>query len=104
MINTGYRDDDLVCVCVCVYALHLQGHLKTVPGGTVGKEPTCQYEMHKRRGFDHWVQKILWRRKWHPTPRFLPGKSHGQRSLVGYSSRGRKELNMTKHTHLKAEQ
>ena len=44
-INTGYRDDDLVCVCVCVCvcvnALHLQGHLKTVPGGTVGKEPTC---------------------------------------------------------------
>jgi len=36
-----------------------------------------------------------WRRKWKPTPALLPGKSHGQRSLVGYSSWGRKELDTT---------
>ena len=36
-----------------------------------------------------------WRRKWQPAPVFLPGKSHGQRSLVGYSPRGRKESDMT---------
>ena len=36
----------------------------------------------KRQGFDPWVRKILWRRKWQPTPVFLPGKSHEQRSLV----------------------
>ena len=36
-------------------------------------------------GFYPWVGKIPWRRKWQPTPVFLPGKSHGQRSLVGYS-------------------
>ena len=42
-----------------------------------------------RRGrFDPWVRKILWRRKWQPTPVFFPGKSHGQRSLVGHSPRG----------------
>ena len=35
--------------------------------------------------------KIPWRRKWLPTPVFLPGKSHGQRSLAGYNPRGRKE-------------
>jgi len=35
-------------------------------------------------GFDPWVGKILWRRKWQPTPVFLPAKSHEQRSLVGY--------------------
>ena len=35
--------------------------------------------------------KILWRRKWQPTPLFLPGESHGQRSLAGYSPRGLKE-------------
>ena len=35
--------------------------------------------------FDPWVGKIPWRRKWQPTPVFLPGESHGQRSLVGYS-------------------
>ena len=39
--------------------------------------------------------KILWRRKWQPTPVLLPGKSHGQTSLMGYSSWGHKELDMT---------
>ena len=39
----------------------------------------------KRLGFDPWVGKIPWRRKWQPTPIFLPGESHGQRSLAGYS-------------------
>ena len=42
-----------------------------------------------------WVVKILWRRNWQPTPVFLPGKSHGQKSLVGYSQWGHKELDMT---------
>ena len=36
-------------------------------------------------GFDLWVGKIPWRRAWQPTPVFLPGEPHGQRSLVGYS-------------------
>ena len=40
---------------------------------------------------------ILWRRKWQPTPVFLPGESHGQRSLAGYSPWGRKELDTTEH-------
>jgi len=39
----------------------------------------------KRPGFSPWVGKIPWRRAWQPTPVFLPGESHGQRSLVGYS-------------------
>jgi len=38
-----------------------------------------------RWGFDPWVEKILWRRAWQPTPVFLLGEPHGQRSLVGYS-------------------
>ena len=46
-----------------------------------------------------WVRKIPWRRKWQPAPVFLPGKSHGQRSLVGHSSWGHEELDMIKHTH-----
>ena len=40
-------------------------------------------------------RKIPWRRQWHPTPVFLPGESHGRRSLVGYSPWGRKESDMT---------
>jgi len=39
-----------------------------------------------RLGFNPWVRKISWRREWSPTPVFLPGESHGQRNLAGYSS------------------
>ena len=46
-----------------------------------------------------WVRKIPWRRKWQPTPILLPGKSHGWRSLVGYSPWGRKESDMTERLH-----
>ena len=51
-----------------------------------------------RYGFDPWVGKIPWRRKWQFTPVFLPGESHGQRSLADYSPRGRKELDTTEAT------
>ena len=40
---------------------------------------------YRRPGFDSWVRKIPWRRKWQSTPVFLPGESHGQRNLAGYS-------------------
>ena len=46
-----------------------------------------------------WVGKIRWGRKWQPTPVLLPGKSHGQRSLIGYSPWGRKESDMTEQLH-----
>ena len=49
------------------------------PGGSSGKEPTCQCRRH---WFDPWVRKAPWRRAWQPTPVFLPGKSHEQRSLA----------------------
>ena len=48
-----------------------------------------------RCGFDPWVWKIPWRRAWKPTPVFLLGESHGQRSLAGYSPWGRKESDTT---------
>ena len=52
-----------------------------------------------RPGFHPQVGKIPWRRKWQPTPVLLPGKSHGQRSLVGYSPWGRKESDRTDRLH-----
>ena len=55
----------------------------------------CQCRRCKRCRFDPWVGKMPWRRKWHPTPIFLPGTSHAQRSLVGYSPRGCKESDAT---------
>jgi len=53
--------------------------------GTSGKESACQCTIHKRCGFDPWVSKIPQRREWQPVPLFLPGESHAQRSLAGYS-------------------
>ena len=58
------------------------------PGGIHDKEPACQCRRRKRCGFDPWVGNIPWRRKWQATPVFLPGESHGQRTLVGPSPWG----------------
>ena len=49
----------------------------------------------RRPKFNPWVGKISWRREWLPTPAFLPGESHGQRNLVGFSAWCHKELDMT---------
>jgi len=51
-----------------------------------------------RHGFNPWVRKIPRRRAWQPTPVFLPGESHRQKSLVGYSPQSHKELDMTEVT------
>ena len=63
-----------------------------LPWRLSGKEYACQW---RRLGFDPWIGRIPWRRKWQPTPVFLPGKSHGQRSLEGYSPWDRKESDKT---------
>ena len=65
------------------------------PGSTSGKEPTSQSRRHQGHGFGPWVGKIPWRGAWQPTPVLLPGESHGQRSLAGYSPRGPKESDTT---------
>ena len=73
----------------------------THPGfssGAGGKEPACQCKRRKRPGFNPWVGKIRWRRKWQPTPVYLPGESHGQRSLLGYSPWGHKESDTAQAT------
>ena len=57
--------------------------LMGLPCSSKGKESACM--QRRRPRFDPWVGKILWRREWQPTPVFLPGESHGQRSLAGYS-------------------
>ena len=71
-----------VCVCVCVAS---QVVLR-----------------HKKCRFNSWVRKSPWKRAWQPTPVFLPGESHGLRSLVGYSPWSCKELDtteVTQHAH-----
>ena len=63
-----------------------------LPRWISGKESACQCRSLRRCGFDPWVRNILWRREWQSTLVFLPEKSHGQRSLVGYSPWGRKRV------------
>ena len=74
---------------------------KGFSGGASAKESACQYRRRKRCGFDPSVGKILWSRKWQPTPVFLPGKFHGQKSLAGYSPWGHKESDTPEHTYLR---
>ena len=70
--------------------------------GSAGRDPICQFRRHKRHGLNPCVRKITSSRKRQPTSVFLPGKCHGQRSLVGYSPGGLKESDMTEHTHVHA--
>ena len=70
-----------------------------------GASPVAQWlriclrcRRHRRPGFDPWVGKMPRRRAWQPTPVLLPGESHGQRSLVGYSPWGHKESDTTEVT------
>ena len=72
--------------------LYAENKCSWLPRGLSGEEPAGQ---HRRHGFDPWVGKVPWRREWLPSPVVLPGESHGQRNLVGYSPRGRKESDTT---------
>ena len=78
--------------------LVVQGTLKSLLQHHSSKASILQW--CRRPGFNLWVRKIPWRREWLLTPVFLPGEFHGQRSLVGYSSRGHKESDMTERLAL----
>ena len=78
-------EDNTVCVCVCDLHSHSSSLIATVSSQCLA----CLYTFSK---------EILWRRKWQPTSVFLPGKFHEERSLVGYSPWGCKELDRTEHT------
>ena len=84
------------------FSLCVSLHTKTpdtgfTAGESVVEESACQC---RRCRFDPWVGKIPWRREWQPTPVFLPGKFHGQRSLAGYCPYGHKESDPTEHEHM----
>ena len=66
-----------------------------LPRWLSGKESAYQCRRHRRWDLDSWVGKIPWKRKWQPIPVFLPEKSHGQRSLEGYSPWSNKQLDAT---------
>ena len=66
------------------------------PGGSEVKTPACNAG---DQGSIPGLGRFLWRRKWQPTPVFLPGESHGWRSLVGYSPQGHRESDTTERLH-----
>jgi len=74
-------------------------HVWGFTGGSDGKESACNVG---ELVFDPWVGKVPWRRPWQPTQIFLPGESHGQRSLAGYSPWGHEPSDMTEQlsTHM----
>ena len=61
----------------------------------VVKNPPANAGDYKRHMFDPWVGTVPWSKKWHPTPVYLPGESHGQKRLAGYSPWGCTESDMT---------
>ena len=86
-----------MCVYIYISWFYIYTYISWgFPAGTVVKEFSCWC---KRQGFDPWVRKIPWRRKWQPTPAFLPEKSHGQRSLAGSLAVVRGWTRLSTHTH-----
>ena len=75
---------------VCVYR-----HLMDLIRASLVAQRLKHLPTMRGPGFNPWVGKVPWRRKWQPTPVFLPGESHGWRSLVGYSPQGCKESDTT---------
>ena len=69
------------------------------PEKSVCKSRRNREEMEQETGSKSGKEYINWRRQWHPTPVLLPGKSHGQRSLVGCSPWGHEESDMTERLH-----
>ena len=65
------------------------------------KESICQCRSQWKHRFDPWLRKILWKKKWQPTPVFLLGKSHGQKSLEGYSPKSWTRLSNWAHNYFK---
>ena len=87
-----------IFIIFSVYLHHTSILKWSSPGGASSKETPCQCRRFKRLGFNPWVRKIPRRKEWLPTPVFLPGEFHGQRSLQGYSPWSRTESDTTEMT------
>ena len=90
VLNAFLASDSFNLIWVCQDVTTSKDFL----GGSVVKNLPAVQELQ----FDSWIRKIPWRREWQPTPIFLPGESHEQRSLAGYSPQGCIELDMPEAT------
>ena len=99
-LPSSLHDFQLYLAC-CILVLRITGRLSLLIPHTHKRETSLVAQMVKSRlqcrrpRFEPWVRKIPWRRKWQSTPVFLPGESHGQKSLVSPSPLGCKELDIT---------
>ena len=91
---SGKQDCSTLLRLVCCAQLLSCIQLLVFPGGSVVKNLPAM----RRPRYYPWLGKIPWRRKWQPTLIFLPGESHGQRSLVGHSPKVHKESDRTEGT------
>ena len=94
LVNTNYINVKLLDFVSCLSFKRI--HFREIYNvENYGKEPwisSCgRIKNDPKLGFNPWIGKISWRREWIPTPVFLPGESHGQRNLVGYSTWDHKE-------------
>ena len=87
----------IVCVHGYILNMHKYMHIEGCLGGACCKKLSANAG-DIRRGFDPWVRKNPWRTAWQPPPVFIPGESHGQESLAGYSPQGQKESDTTEAT------
>ena len=91
LIEMSYILIKAVVLCLCMIN-------KGLPWWLSAKESACSAG-DKEMQVQSLGQEDPWRRKWQPTPVFLPGRFHGQKSLAGYSPQGHKESDTTEHTH-----
>ena len=94
--NNVYQMHFKIIIMINVFGITVWG----LPTWHTGEEPTCQCSRHKRCRFHPWVREIPWGREWQPTPEFLPGEFHGQRSLGVFSPWGHKESDTTEQLSL----
>ena len=92
ILRQGSSDFNEVLLLVYV---PLEKEMATQNSSILASEILWTEEPSGRPKFNPWVGKIPWRREWLPTPVFLPGEFHGQRSLAGYCPWGCKELDTT---------
>ena len=91
-----FRTPLVPALCCCVKPSNSLGfYVNGLPRWCSGKGSASKCRRLRRREFNPCIRKFPWRRKWQPAPVLLPGESHGQRSLVGYSPWGHKESDKT---------
>ena len=86
-----------------IWDLRILWRKQGLPRWLTGKEPARQCRRHRGCRYEPRVGKRPWRSTWQPTPAFLPGKPHGQRSLVSYSPWGHRDSDTTEHPHTQEE-